>query len=153
MKVIKATKSYSKEISKLMLVDLEDHSSKFPQEMMNKFREHAQEKNILLEFENLKTIAFLAIEERRVIGFIVGYETFSRVSMIQYITAENDDVKRGLLKMFLDECKRRKIGEVITDTFEFMSNNDFLRSNGFVLTKREKLSENLEMLWYMLDIK
>ena len=153
MKVIKATKSYSKEISKLMLVDLEDHSSKFPQEMMNKFREHAQEKNILLELENPKMIAFLAIEERRVIGFIVGYETFSRVSMIQYITAENDDVKRGLLKMFLDECKRKKIGEVITDTFEFMSNNDFLRSNGFVLTKREKLSENLEMLWYMLDIK
>lgn len=153
MKVIKATKNYSKEISKLMLLDLEVNNSDFPKKMMDRFREHAQEKNILLEFENPRLIAFLAVEEMRVIGFIVGYEESSIASMIHYITAENDDVKRELLKSFFDECKRREISEVTTDTFEFMSNNDFFRSNGFILTKKEKISETLEMLWYKMDIK
>ncbi len=138
MKVIKATKNCSKEISKLMLLDLEGHNSDFPQEMMDKFREHAQERNMLLEFENPKLVAFLGIEGKRVTGFIIGYEESSRVSVIHYMTAENDDAKRELLKSFLDECKRRKISEVTTDTFEFMSNNDFFRSNGFILTKKRK---------------
>jgi len=60
MEIIKATIKHSKEISKLMLSDLEKHNSEFPEEMISKFKEHAKEKNIIKEFENSNLIAFIS---------------------------------------------------------------------------------------------
>jgi hypothetical protein len=33
-----------------------------------------------------------------------------------------------------------------------MDNKDFFESNGFVLTKKEKLTPNLEMFWYEVKL-
>ena len=152
MKIIKATKKHSKEISKLMLLDLENPNSKFPQEMINNFREHVKEENIIKEFEDPRLIAFLAINEKRVLGFIVGYEPDLGGAMIHYINAKEDGLKERLLKRFIKECKSKNITEVITDTFEFMKNNAFFKSQGFTLMKKESLTKNLEILWHKLDL-
>lgn len=88
MKIIKATKSHAKEISKWMLSDLENPSPKFPKEMIEKFRKHAEEKGILMEFENPRLIAFVAVDKNKVAGFIVGYEEDSSKAMIHYVTAK-----------------------------------------------------------------
>ena len=152
MKIIKATIEYSKEISKLMLSDLKNPNYKFPQKMINNFKEHAKEENIIKEFKNPKLIAFIAINEDKVVGFVVGYEKNPNNVMIRYISAKSDEVKKKLLNMFIKECKIRNIGKIITDTFEFMDNNNFFKSNGFILTKKENLSKNLEILWYGLNL-
>ena len=152
MKIIKATIEYSKEISKLMLSDLKNPNYKFPQKMINNFKEHAKEENIIKEFKNPKLIAFIAINEDKVVGFVVGYEKNPNNVMIHYISAKSDEVKKKLLNMFIKECKIRNICKIITDTFEFMDNNNFFKSNGFILTKKENLSKNLEILWYGLNL-
>lgn len=154
MKIIKATRQDSKEISKLMLLDLKNPNPNFPYEMINRFREHAKEENILKEFENPKLIAFVAINKKDFLGFIVGYEEYSNtdavIGYIDYITAKNDKTKKALLDRFIKECKAKNINQVIKDSFEFMSSNNFFKSNGFKLIKKEKLIENLEVLWYKL---
>jgi hypothetical protein len=151
MRLIKATKQYSKEISKLMMIDLKNPNPKFPQEMINKFREHSEEKKILQEFENPKLMAFLAVERGKLVGFIIGYK-LKDIGMIHYITAKKFKVKEELLKRFIKESKFRKINKIITDTFEFMGNSTLFKSKGFILTKKEKLAKNLEMLWYELKL-
>ena len=120
--------------------------------MINKFREHAKEENIIKEFENPKLMAFLSVERDKVEGFVVGYENDIRSAMIHYISAKSYEVKKELLGTFIKECKLRKITKVITDAFKFMDNNLFFKSQGFELTKKEKLTINLEMLWYGLKI-
>ena len=152
MKIIKATKKHSKEISKLMLLDLENPNPKFPREMINNFREHAKEENIIKEFENPRLIAFLVIEGRNVVGFIVGYEQGLGKAMIHYINAKENELKERLLKRFIKECKSRNITRITTDTFEFMKNNAFFKSQGFTLMKKESLTKNLEILWHKLDL-
>ncbi|MBU4283483.1 MAG: GNAT family N-acetyltransferase [Nanoarchaeota archaeon] len=151
MEIIKATNEYSKEISKLMLLDLKNPNSSFPPEIINNFREHAKEENIIKEFENPKLIAFIAIDEDKVIGFVVGYEKDPSSAMIHYISAKSNEVKKELLDSFIKECKVKKVNRIITDTFEFMDNNNFFKSNGFTLTKKENVTPTLEMLWYELN--
>ena len=150
MEIIKAKKVHAKEISKLMLSDLENPHSNFPKVMINKFREHAQEKNVLQEFENNKFIAFVAIENN-VVGFIVGYEESPNKAMIHYISAKKMEIKKALLNRFIKECKMHNITEVIADSFEFMENDSLFRTNNFILIKKEKLTSNLELLWYKLE--
>lgn len=153
MKIIKAIKDHAKQISALMLSDLKKPNINFPPEMIDKLRDHAKEKNIITEFENPNLIAFVAINEEKISGFIVGYkDSFNKSSMIHYITAEKNEIKKELLDRFVEECKLKKITKIITDTFEFMNNNTFFKSNGFKLIKKEKIIGNLEMLWYELKL-
>jgi N-acetylglutamate synthase-like GNAT family acetyltransferase len=153
MKITRATIEHSKQISQLMLSELNNPNPKFPKEMINKFREHAKEENIIKEFENPGLIAFVAIISKRLVGFIVGYkDLLINQAMIHYITADGIIIKEKLLKRFIKECKSRNIDKIITDTFEFMDNKDFFESNGFVLTKKEKLTPNLEMFWYEVKL-
>lgn len=152
MKIIKATGGYSKEVSELMLLDLKNPNPAFPQDMITNFREHAKEENIMKEFENPKLIAFLAVDDDKVEGFVVGYKKDTRSAMIHYLSAKSDELKKELLDSFIKDCKIRKINRVITDTFEFMDNNKFFKSNGFRLAKKENITRNLEMLWYELNL-
>jgi hypothetical protein len=152
MRILKATIEYAKKISDLMLSDLEKPNSKFPKEMINRFREHAKEENIIKEFENSNLIAFISKNGDNTTGFIIGYEdNVQKNAMIHYIKG-NKIEKKELLQNFIKECKLRKLNRIITDTFEFMSNNVFFKSNGFFLTKKEKITPNLEMLWYELNL-
>src|SRR3989344_1333245 len=153
MEIVKAVVEHAKEISKLMLSDLKNPNSKFPKKLINSFREHAKEENILKEFKNPGLIAFVAKIEGRIVGFIVGYEdTLNDSAMIHYITANEIEIKKELLDLFIKECKLRNIKKIITDTFEFMKNKDFFESNKFILIKKEEVTPNLEMLWYELNL-
>ena len=154
MKIIKAKKEHSKQISEFMLSELNNPNLKFPKEMINKFREHAEEENIIKEFENPKLIAFIALTSTRLVGFIVGYEdVLNNQVMIHYIVSTEIEIKEKLLEKFIKYCKLRNINKIITDTFEFMENKDFFESNKFILTKKEKITPNLEMLWYEFKIE
>ena len=152
MRIVPAKKEHSKMISKLMLSDLENPDPKFPQEMVCEFREHAKENSLIKEFENPRLIAFIALDNDALAGFIVGYEEDSDMAIIHYITAGKNEIKEGLLKRFVGECKVRKINKILADTFEFMNNNDFFKSKRFVLAKKENIANNLEMLWYELEL-
>ncbi len=152
MKIIPPNKDYVKEISRLMLTELEKPNPLFPQKMILQFREHAKEENILNELENPNLIAFVAIHNGVLVGFIVGYKEDSKTSMIQYINGGNIKNKKLLLKIFIDECKKKGIVSIKTDTFEFMENNKVFKEAGFVLIKKEKITNNLKMLWYKLDL-
>tara|TARA_Y100000310_G_C20671101_1_gene810340 strand:+ start:1364 stop:1825 length:462 start_codon:yes stop_codon:yes gene_type:complete len=152
MKIIKAKIEHAKRISTLMLSDLKDPNPKFPSEMIDNFREHAKEENISNEFENPKLMAFVAVNEK-FLEFIVGYENPSGDSaMIHYITADKTETKKALLDQFIKECNSKCMKKIITESFEFMSNNDFFKSNKFILTKKEEITPNLEMLWYELNL-
>ena len=153
MKIIKAKKEHSKQISEFMLSELNNPNPKFPKEMINKFREHAEEENIIKEFENPKLIAFSALTSKRLVGFIVGYEdVLNNQTMIHYIASTEIEIKEKLLEKFIKYCKLRHINKIITDTFEFMDNKDFFESKNFILTKKEKITPTLEMLWYEFKI-
>jgi len=153
MEIVKAVIGHAKEISELMSSDLKNPHSKFPQKMINIFREHAKEENILKEFNNPGLIAFIAKNEGKVLGFIVGYEdTLNDSTMIHYITANEIEIKKELLDQFIKECKLKNIKKIITDTFEFMENKDFFELNKFRLMKKEEVAPNLEMLWYELNL-
>ena len=153
MEIVKATIGHAKEISKLMLSDLKNPNSKFPQKMIDDFREHAKEESIIKEFENPKLIAFVAKNGEIVMGFIVGYEDSSKDSaMVHYITANKIEIKKALLEKFIRKCKLENIKKIITDTFEFMENKDFFESNKFILATKEKVTSNLETRWYKLNL-
>jgi hypothetical protein len=152
MKIIKAKKEYAGQISRLMMLDLENPNPKFPKDIIEKFRNHAKEENILKEFDNPNLIAVLALNEETVKGFIVGYRENEKTSMIHYITAENIDIKKELFDAFILECKTKEIDHIKTDAFEFMENNEFYKSQGFTLVKKEQMNDNLEMLWYELKL-
>lgn len=148
MNIIPGTKKYAKQISILMTSDLNKFRQLFPAAMMTAFRDHAQENNILEEFNNSNLISFLAIGDMDLLmGFIVGYKE-KNSAMIHYITAETVSLKKQLLAMFITKCREEKIDRAITDTFIFMENNAFFRNEGFILFKKEKIEANLEMLWY-----
>tara|TARA_Y100000310_G_scaffold177051_1_gene177155 strand:- start:9393 stop:9857 length:465 start_codon:yes stop_codon:yes gene_type:complete len=153
MKVIPATKKHAKEISTRMLDDLKHPNKRFPEEMINQFREHAKEENIIKEFDNSKIIAYLCLENEGVIGFIVGYKEGSTSAVIHYINGANKEIKKVLLEEFIDSCRKRKMNIIKADSFEFMENNEIFKEEGFVFTKKEKIAENLEMLWYDFHIE
>ena len=148
MKIIPASKEFVKEISALMLADLENPNPKFPMSMIIKFREHAEEKNISKEFDNSNLISFLAIQNNKLVGFIVGYQENAKNAIIHYLTCNDMKAKKSLLNRFIGECKNKNIESIMTDTFEFMDNNDFFKKAGFRLIKKEKITDSLEMLWY-----
>ena len=152
MKIIPTKNEYIKEISGLMLADLEKPNPKFTMEMISQFREHAKEENIIKEFYNPKLISFLALQNNKLVGFIVGYEEDTSKAMIHYVNGNNINTKKLLLNRFLTACKNKNLTYIKTDTFEFMENNDLFKSAGFVLIKKEKLSDSLEMLWYKLKL-
>ena len=106
-----------------------------------------------MELNNPNLISFLAINNDKLIGFIVGYKEESNNTMIHYIAGDKIETKKLLLNRFIDECKKISIDHIKTDTFEFMENNEFFKEEGFVLTKKEKITDDLEMLWYEIDIK
>ena len=110
MEIVKAVIGHVKEISELMSSDLKNPNSKFPQKMINNFIEHAKEENIIKEFKNPGLIAFIAKNEGRIVGFIVGYEdTLKDSAMIHYITAKEIEIKKELLDKFIKECKLKNI--------------------------------------------
>jgi len=96
--IFPANKKYIKEISKLMLNDLDNPNPKFPIKMIEQFREHSKEKNILKEFENSNLISFLAIKNK-LIGFIIGYKEPSNSAMIHYVNGNNIKTKKLLFKL------------------------------------------------------
>jgi len=148
MKIIKATPAYSQKISELMLAELENPNPLFPKKMIEKFRQHAQEDNIVKEFENPRLISFLAIAEATFAGFIVGYENPPDAAMIHYLASKKKKAKSELLKSFIKECQQRKIKKIIADTFEFMDNNNLFKTSGFKLIRKDKITDKLEMLWH-----
>ncbi|MEK6857882.1 MAG: GNAT family N-acetyltransferase [Nanoarchaeota archaeon] len=153
MKIVKATIKDAKAISELMLSDLQNPPKEFPEEMVDKFREHAREENIKKEFQNPELILFIAENEKNIVGFIVGYkEVLKNNAMIHYVTANKIEIKKKLLERVIQECRLKKIKKVITDGFEFMENDKFFKSQGFIFTKKEKIAPNLEMLWYELNL-
>lgn len=134
-----------------MINDLKNPSNKFPQYMISKFREHAKEENIDKEFDNPDLIGLMAIENKDVLGFIVGYKDNSSI-MLHYVAGKNITIKKKLLDRLIKLCKIKNISSLKTDTFEFMENNQLFKSSGFKLTKKEKLTKNLEVLWYELNL-
>lgn len=153
MITIPATKKYIKEISKLMLADLEKPNPAFPAEMISQFREHAKEQNVAKELDRPDLIAFLSVKNNRVTGFIVGYREGSSSAMIHYITGDCIKTKKQLLKEFIHDCKEKNLSYVKADTFEFMENNRLLKEEKFILTRKEKITSRLELVWYTLDLK
>lgn len=145
-----ASKDYVKEISKLMLKDLEFPDKRFPKIMISKLREHAQEDSIISEFSNPNLIGFLAIKDNEVKGFIIGYKENQDHAMIHYITAETYDIKTFLLNEFISFCKKKEMNYIITDTFEFFDNYRLFCENNFKMYKRENIVPNLEMVWLKL---
>jgi hypothetical protein len=156
MRIIKATKKYSSEISIRMLKELAHPNERFPEQMIKAFREHASKSSIEKELENDKLIAFIALDEEisskdLLSGLIVGYDEKDS-AMIHYIAGNDITIKDSLLEAFINECKVKKITKIVTDTFEFMDNNKFFKQNGFKLVKEESLAKGLVALWYELGL-
>ena len=152
MEIKLANKKYSREISRLMLNDLKSPDEKFPEKMISNLREHAQEKNILLEFSNPNLISFLALENNEVKGFIVGYKQDKNHAMIHYVASETYDFKQKLLEKFISFCKKQDMVYIIADAFEFLDNYKLFCENKFIVYKRESLTPDLKMLWLKLEI-
>ena len=152
IKISKAKIEHSKDISEIMQSDLKKYNLNFPKEIIDEFIEHAEIKNIIKEFENPELIGFVSRNKENITGFIVGYKNnIQKNVMIHYITGTKVE-KEELLEKFIKECKSRNFKKIITDTFEFMDNNDFFKSKQFILTKKEEIAPNLEMLWYELNL-
>ena len=147
--IIIATKSYINQISKIMLNDLANPDKKFSKEIIDQYREHAQENNLIKEFENPNLISFLAIKDNKVLDFIVGYKE-KNTAIIHYISGNNVEIKRDLIRRFIEECKERNITKIIADSFEFMQNDIIFKETGFKIFKKEKF-DNLELLWYKFN--
>ena len=109
--IIKSNKIYLKQISKIMLSDLAKPDKRFSKEIIDKYKEHAQENNLIKEFENPNLISFLAVADNKVLDFIVGYKRESNTCYIDYISGNNLEVKRDLIRRFIEECKE----EIISD--------------------------------------
>ena len=147
--IIKSNKIYLKQISKIMLSDLAKPDKRFSKEIIDKYKEHAQENNLIKEFENPNLISFLAIKDNKVLDFIVGYKE-KNTAIIHYISSNNVEIKRDLIRRFIEECKERNITKIIADSFEFMQNDIIFKETGFKIFKKEKF-DNLELLWYKFN--
>lgn len=146
-----ASKDYVKDISKLMLKDLESPDERFPEMMILKLREHAQEDNLILEFSNPNLISFLAIDNNKVKGFIVGYKKEDHI-YLDYVTGNNINTKKLLLDKFIEESKKNNMKYIKADTFDFFENKILYEQKGFKLIKQENITPNLEILWLKLDL-
>jgi len=154
MKIVQATRAHAPEISRLMLLDLKSPNPRFPHSMMAQFRKHAKPDNVANEFDNDYLLAYIAVNKKKVIGFIVGYaDPTGKTALIHYVTAQDTVVKKDLLDAFVHNCQTKKIETVQADTFGFMDNNQLFRAYGFIITRRELLAKNLECLWFELPLK
>ena len=149
-KIIYTNKIYINQISKIMLKDLSKPDKRFSKEVIDKYRMHAQENNLIKEFENPNLISFLAVENNKVLDFIVGYKKDDNVCYIDYMSGNNLEIKRDLIRRFIEECKERNITKIIADSFEFMQNDIIFKETGFKIFKKEKF-DNLELLWYKFN--
>jgi len=123
-------------ISRLMLRDLEHPDPRFPEELIARFRAHAELDAIMGEFSNPALVAFVSGE---VDGFIVGYREGDRIT-IHYVCGALE-VKRQLLKHVLSLG-----GSFLADTFEFMENYKLFKD--WRLIRKDLLAPDLEMLWF-----
>ena len=144
MEIIKFNKKYIREISKLMLKNLENPPKEFSNEIIEKFRKHAKEEGITKEFKNPALIGFLAINREGVVGFIVGYFKNQDNSIIDYVTGSNE-VKKDLLEKFIRYCRSKDVKWIKTESFEFMDNHNFFEENGFKIIGKEKMENGLIM--------
>src|SRR3989338_10637531 len=96
-KIIYTNKIYINQISKIMLKDLSKPDKRFSKEVIDKYRMHAQENNLIKEFENPNLISFLAVENNKVLDFIVGYKKDDNVCYIDYMSGNNLEIKRDLI--------------------------------------------------------
>jgi hypothetical protein len=151
MKIVKASKNYSAQISSRMLEELENPDKRFPAPMIKNFREHASVSAISKEFDNDSLVAFIAVDDKKFLGFIVGYDNVE-TAMIHYITADDINIKNSLLNSFIKECHIRGITKIVADTFEFMDNNMFFKLSGFKMKKKEPIADGLYALWYELEL-
>jgi len=150
--MIRKTKlSDIKEMSRLMLADLSKPNQRFSLKLINNFREHASPKNLRKEFDNPNLIAFIAIQNKKLISFIAGYKKKIEC-YLDYISGKDMNIKKQLIDLFIDECKKLGLTKIKTDTFEFMQNNQLFKDKGFILTKKNKIKNKLEVLQYELNI-
>ncbi|MGM5480367.1 MAG: hypothetical protein ACQESC_02820 [Nanobdellota archaeon] len=147
MKIVNATKDHAKGISELMLSDLQHPPDDFPEEMIERFREHALPENILKEFDNPNLRLRIAIENDTVQGFIVGYMETEK-AILEYVTGSDITMKKALLEEFMNACKRKGVSRIVTDTFYCMENRTFFEDEGFEYVSKEQVADNLDMLWY-----
>ena len=117
-KIIYTNKIYINQISKIMLKDLSKPDKRFSKEVIDKYRMHAQENNLIKEFENPNLISFLAVENNKVLDFIVGYKKDDNVCYIDYMSGNNLEIKRDLIRRFIEECKERNITKIIADAYD-----------------------------------
>lgn len=137
----------AKEISKLMLADLERPHPKFPKPMIEKFRNHAQIESINNEFGNPDMIALIFENKNKILGFVVGYKEDDK-AFLHYVSGPDKKIKLELINAFERECSKLDLKEIKTDTFEFMENKKIFEEAGFKFFKAENLTPNLKMLWY-----
>ena len=62
-------------------------------------------------------------------------------------------MKQHLLSHFLAECRQLDITIVHADSLEGMDNNKFFLSQGFVFEKTEPVTDDLDMMWYRLEVQ
>lgn len=136
----------SEQISKLMLRDLENPNPKFPKEMIQKLKKHASIRGIKKEFDNDKLLAFV-FEDEIINGFVVGYIEENNEVFLHYISGDLE-IKKKLVNHFEEKCKKLGIQKIRTDTFKFMENKLIFEEEGFKFVRPEKVTEDLEMLWY-----
>ncbi len=150
MEIIKANKDYSKQISKMMLKDLESPPKEFSKDIIDDYRNHAQIENIIKEFDNPNLFGFLAIENDQLKGFVVSYIE-DNSPIIHYITSTNPKIKKELLIRLIKESKAKDYGGIIADSFDFMDNDKFYEEMGLKIYKKERLDNGLILLWRRLN--
>jgi N-acetylglutamate synthase-like GNAT family acetyltransferase len=138
----------SEQISKLMLKDLEKPNTKFPEQMIKQLTEHASVRGVKKEFNNNKLIAFVFEDNNIIKGFTVGYIRENNEVFLHYVNGNSKKIKKKLVKYFEKECKKLNIQKIKTDTFEFMENKLIFEEESFKFIKSEKITEDLEILWY-----
>jgi hypothetical protein len=60
--------------------------------------------------------------------------------------------KKSLLNHCTSFLKKQSIRLLEADTFAFMENNRIFQELGMTLTRKEPLTDDLDMLWYALPL-
>lgn len=131
-----------------MFKDIFQHS--YPSFLINKYEEFAREFNLNKELQNPDILAFAAIYDKEVLGFIFGYKELSRTTVIYYLTG-NQDSKILLLEKFIKEAKKDFPVSIKIDSFQFMANKNLLTEFGFKIKQGSEFA-NVESLYYELSL-
>lgn len=153
IKIEKAERKHTKQLSEYMLKELETPDESFPPQMIEKFRDNAKFENMEKQFDNSEMIGFVLMDGEEIKGFIVGYKENEEQSMIHYVTAKDPSKRKILLESFIEESKKRGLKKIRADSFEFMESNQFFIDSNFTFTRKEELVPGLEMLWYEFELK